>query len=59
MLIFEVNFDNLRRKKELVWFRLFATTFSPLGLTLFNLIFVLLAIEFFLSSHTSSYLKII
>jgi hypothetical protein len=38
MLIFEVNFDNLRRKKELVWFRLFATTFSPLGLTLFNLI---------------------
>jgi hypothetical protein len=33
-----------------VWFRLFATTFSPLGLTLFNLIFVLLAIYFFLSS---------
>jgi hypothetical protein len=26
---------------KLAWFKLFATTFSPLGLTLFNLIFVI------------------
>jgi hypothetical protein len=32
------------KKKKLAWFRLFATTFSPLGLTLFNLKIVLLAI---------------
>jgi hypothetical protein len=32
------------KKLELAWFRLFATTFSPLRLKLFNLIFVLLAI---------------
>jgi hypothetical protein len=43
MLVFEVNFD-IFQKKKVAWFRLFATTFSPLGLTLFNLIFVLLAV---------------
>jgi hypothetical protein len=34
------------QKKRLEWFRLFATTFLPLGLTLFNLIFVLLQFGF-------------
>jgi hypothetical protein len=33
-----------KKTNKLVWFRLFATTFSPLGLTLFNHKFVLLAI---------------
>jgi hypothetical protein len=32
------------KKINSAWFRLSATTLSPLGLTLFNLIFVLLAI---------------
>jgi hypothetical protein len=40
MLVFEIDFDIFQEKKVGV----FATTFSPLGLTLFNLIFVLLAI---------------
>jgi hypothetical protein len=44
MLVFEVNFDIFPKKKEFEWFKLFSTTFSPLGLTLFNLIFVLLSI---------------
>jgi hypothetical protein len=42
--IFEVNSDTLKKLKKMAWFRLFATIFSPLGLTLFYLIFVLLAI---------------
>jgi hypothetical protein len=43
-LVFEVDFDILKKLKKLAWFRLSAISFSPLGLTLFNLIFVLLAI---------------
>jgi hypothetical protein len=41
MIVFVVNFDIFQKEKELAWFRLFATTFSPLGLKLFNLIFVI------------------
>jgi hypothetical protein len=44
MIVFELNFDIFQKKEKLAWFRLFATTFSPLGLALFNLIFMLLAI---------------
>jgi hypothetical protein len=52
------QFLHFSKRKKLAWFILFATTFSPLELTLFNLIFVLLAIWCFLSSHTSSYLNL-
>jgi hypothetical protein len=44
MIVFEVNFDIFQKKKKLAGYRLFATTFSPLGWTLFNLKIVLLAI---------------
>jgi hypothetical protein len=44
MMIFLNLIFTFFKKRKLAWFELFATTFSPLALTLFNLIFVLLAI---------------
>jgi hypothetical protein len=53
MVSFELNFH---RKEKLKLFRLLAITFSPLEFIFFISMLVLFAIQFFLLSHTSSYL---
>jgi hypothetical protein len=54
--VFELNFHNFQKKKKLMLIRLLATTLSPLGLMFFDFVLALLAIQFFLLSHASSYL---
>jgi hypothetical protein len=53
---FSTQFSHFSKKEKLRLIRLLATTLSPLGLTPSNSMLALIAIKFFLLSHTSSYL---